>query len=140
MKTVSIWFLPFRYLILEFFLVWYFFFHFVIYIKLKISNIVINICYYSRHDLGLCLNLQTIYLKENTYEMKIMSEMIRNYKYQCNVLLLQLHERRIQIPRHPSTIYWPCQSLGSLELIEDSANVLEVPRFKLYIINKCVYI
>jgi hypothetical protein len=93
MKTVSIWFLPFRYLILEYFLVWYFFFHFIIYIKLKISNIVINICYYSRHGLGLCLNLQTIYLKENTYEMKIMSEMIRNYKYQCNVLLLQLHER-----------------------------------------------
>ena len=138
MKNVSIWFLPFRYLIWEFFLVWYFFFHFIIYIKLKISNIVINICYYSRQGLGLCSNLQTIYLKENTYDMKIMSEMIRNYKYQCNVLLLRLHERPPSNTRSPFNNL--CQSLGSLELIEDSANVLEVPRFKLYIINKCVYI
>ena len=42
-----------------------FFFHFIIYIKLIISNIVINVCYYSRKGLGLCSNLQTIYLKEN---------------------------------------------------------------------------
>jgi hypothetical protein len=79
--------------------------------------LTIHVCYYS---LGLCSNLQTIYLKENIYEMKIPSETIRNYKYQCNVLLLLLYER--------------------LQIIEDSANVLEVPRFKLYIINKCVYI
>ena len=85
--------IQFSYLIFEFFLVWYLFVHFIIYIKLKISNIVINICYYSRQGLGLCLNLQTIYLNENIYQLKILSEMIRNYKYQCNVLLLRLHER-----------------------------------------------
>ena len=64
-----------------------FFFHFIIYIKLKISNIVINVCYYSRQGLGLRSNLQTIYFKENIYEMNILSDMIRNYKYQCNVLI-----------------------------------------------------
>ena len=68
-----------------------FFFHFITYIKIKISNIFIKVCYYSRQGLGLCSNLQTIYLKEIIYEMEILSEMIRNYKYQCNVLLI--HQR-----------------------------------------------
>ena len=76
-----------------------FFFPSIIYIKLKISNIVINIWYYSRQGFGLCSNLQTIYLKENIYAMKILSEMIRNYKYQCNVLLL--HQKPSSNTRSP---------------------------------------
>ena len=117
-----------------------FFFHFITYIKLKISNIFINVCYYSRQGLGLCSNLLTIYLKEIIYEMKILSEMIRNYKYQCNVLLLHQRPPSNTLQQFTDRLNKHIQSLGSLELIEDSANVLEVPCFKLYIINKCVYI
>jgi hypothetical protein len=68
-----------------------FIFHFIIYIKLKIQILLLTYVTIVEKAL-VCVQIFKLFtLKKIIYEMNILSEMIRNYKYQCNVLLL--HQR-----------------------------------------------